>query len=88
MRLATITGTVTATTKDAALVGGAFLVADITDAKGKVIEAGHVALDSVGAGVGDTVLITQGSAARLPQGKAAMPIDSVIIAIVDHVTIT
>ena len=86
MRLATITGTVTATTKDAALVGAALLVADITDAKGKVVEAGHVAVDGCGAGVGDQVLIVQGSAARLPQGKAGMPVDAMIVAIVDRVS--
>jgi microcompartment protein CcmK/EutM len=86
MRLARVTGTVTATAKDSALVGGALLVVDFSDAAGKAIETGHVALDSCGAGVGDTVLISQGSAARLPQGKAAMPIDAVIVAIVEQVS--
>lgn len=86
MRLATVTGTVTATTKDAALVGGTFLVVDITDAGDKVVSPGHVALDGCGAGVGDRVLIAEGSAARLVQGKSGMPIDTIIVAIVDDVS--
>lgn len=88
MLLAKIIGKVTATSKDASLSGASLLVADVTDAKGKVTQAGLVAVDSVGAGVGDQVLITTGSAARLPAGKAGLPVDAVIIAIVDTVSLS
>jgi len=87
MRLGKVIGTVIATTKDAALVGGSLLIVDLTDAKGKQVEAGHVALDGCGAGVGDTVLISHGSAPRMPQGKPALPNDPLIGAIVDRVSL-
>lgn len=88
MRLAKIIGTVTATAKDAALTGAPLLVADMIDAKGKVIAAGHVAIDGCGAGVGDTVLIAQGSAARVAQGRATLPTDAAVVAIVDDISLS
>jgi ethanolamine utilization protein EutN len=88
MKLAMITGTATATLKDAALSGAALLIADVVDCKGKVLEAAIVAADTVGAGVGDTVLIATGSAARLPAGMASAPIDATVIAIVEHVNLS
>lgn len=86
MRLATVTGTVTATAKDAQLVGSKLLITDIIDAKGKIIDAAVVAVDTVGAGVGDRVLLAQGSSARLPGTLASMPVDACIIAVVDAVS--
>ena len=88
MKLAQVTGTVTATAKDAALVGGTLLLADIVDGKGKVIEPACVALDPVGAGIGDRVLLTFGSAARLPQQTTAAPVDAAVIAVIDRVTLS
>ena len=88
MKLAQVTGTVTATAKDAALVGGTLLLADIVDGHGKVIEQACVAFDTVGAGVGDTVLLSFGSAARLPQSTTAAPVDAAVIAVVDRVSVS
>ena len=45
-----------------------------------------VAVDTVGAGEGEMVLITQGSSARLTEMTAKTPVDAVIVAIVDTVT--
>jgi len=70
MKIARITGTVTATAKDAALVGHKLLVCDV---------------DTVGSGVGDQVLISTGSAARLPNQTTGAPVDAVIVAIIDTV---
>lgn len=88
MRLARITGTVTATAKDAGFVGAALLLAELVDPAGETLEAGHVAVDGCGAGVGDTVLIAQGSAARLPPGRAALATDATVVAIVDRVSVS
>jgi microcompartment protein CcmK/EutM len=44
-----------------------------------------VAVDMLGAGVGDMVLLTQGSSARMTSETKNMPIDAVIIGIVDQV---
>ena len=87
MKLARITGTVTVTAKDAQLVGRTLLLADVVDGAGKVIEPAIVAVDTCGAGVGDTVLLACGSAARLPAGLVGAPVDASIIAVVDRVTL-
>jgi len=88
MKIGRVTGTVTATVKDTQLVGATLLVCDIIDARGKVIEPACVAADSVGAGVGDTVLIAQGSAARMCARTTGAPVDSTILAVVDELTLT
>ena len=77
MRLAQVTGTVHATVKDAALTGAKLLVCKEDGGQP------FVAADTVGAGVGDTVLIATGSAARMPQATAGAPHDAAIVAIVD-----
>lgn len=83
MQLGKVTGTVTATAKAERLTGQKLLVVDVIDAKGSVITPALVAPDTVGAGVGDMVLMTQGSAARMAQGLSSAPVDLAIIAIVD-----
>lgn len=85
MKLGLVTGTVTATTKDAQLVGSKLLLTDIVDAAGKVLTPSIVAIDTVGAGVGDQVLVAEGSAARLASSVSALPVDASIIAVVDDV---
>lgn len=87
MKLARVTGTVTATAKDVQLVGATLLLCDITDGAGKVLSAAEVATDTVGAGVGDTVLITTGSAARMAAGSAGAPVDATIVAVLDTITV-
>ena len=87
MRLARVIGTVTATAKDAQLTGFKLLLCDIVDGGGKLLEPAVVAADTCGAGVGDTVMITQGSGARLPAGLAGVPVDASIVAIVEHITL-
>jgi ethanolamine utilization protein EutN len=88
MQLAKITGTVTATAKDAQLVGQKLLLADLVDGNGTVLTAAQVAVDTIGAGPGDLVIVTTGSAARMGQGLSTLPIDLTIIAIVDRVSLT
>lgn len=88
MKLARVIGTVTATAKDPQLTGCPLLVADVVDGAGKVVEPAVVAADTIGAGVGDTVLIATGSAARLPAGTSGAPVDAAIVAIVEHITLS
>lgn len=85
MKLGKVSGTVTATAKAERLTGHKLLVVDVIDAKGKVLEAACVAPDTVGAGVGDTVLLTEGSAARMAAGLGSAPVDLAIIAIIDRI---
>lgn len=53
----------------------------------KPMDAFVVAVDAVGAGVGETVLVTQGSSARQTELTTNKPVDAVIIAIVDDVQV-
>ncbi len=88
MRIGRVTGTVTATAKDARLVGLTLLVADVIDGAGDVLEPALVAADTCGAGVGDTVLIASGSAARLPRDMSGVPTDAAVVAVVDRVDVS
>ena len=87
MQLARVTGTVTATVKQAPLTGLKLLLTDVIDGAGAVLNPSVVAADTCGAGVGDTVLVVLGSAARLPGGTAGVPLDAAIVAIVDEVDV-
>lgn len=87
MILARIIGTVVATRKDERLTGRKLLVARLIDVDGKD-EKGHViVVDTVGAGVGEIVLIVQGSSARLAFSCKDCPIDAAIVGIVDTVEV-
>jgi len=85
MLLARIVGTVVATRKDPRLVSNKLLVVRSVDPRGKI--EGHylVAVDTVDAGVGETVLVVSGSSARMASGMKDCPVDAAIVGIVDHV---
>jgi ethanolamine utilization protein EutN len=85
--LGRVIGTVWATRKDENLVGAKFLIVrqinlDYSETKNFV-----VAVDSVGAGVGEVVLVATGSSARQTTFTRNKPIDAVIMAIVDKLDI-
>ncbi len=65
MILARVVGTVVATRKDERLVSNKLMLARPMDPKGKLDGAYLVAVDTVDAGVGETVLIVSGSSARM-----------------------
>jgi microcompartment protein CcmK/EutM len=83
--LAKIVGTVVATRKDPRLVSNKLLVARPVDPRGKPDGGYLVAVDTVDAGVGETVLIVSGSSARLASGMKDCPVDATIVGIVDVV---
>lgn len=87
MILAKVVGTVVATRKDERLVASKLLVARAVDASGTISGNYVVAVDTVDAGVGDTVLIVSGSSARMADGYKDCPIDSAIIGVIDHVDV-
>jgi microcompartment protein CcmK/EutM len=85
--IAKVVGTVVATRKDPRLVSSKLLVARAVDPKGKV-EGGYlVAVDTVDAGVGETVLVVSGSSARMASGMKDCPVDAAIVGIIDAVEI-
>ncbi len=78
-----VVGSVIATRKNENLVGSKFLIVEPLDSmkseKGRI-----VAVDHVGAGIGEMVLIACGSAARIGCGLEHSPIDAAIVGIVDN----
>ncbi|HXW07964.1 MAG TPA: EutN/CcmL family microcompartment protein [Vicinamibacterales bacterium] len=85
MILAKIVGTVVATRKDERLVSNKLLIARPMDPRGKPEGSYLVAVDTVDAGVGETVLIVSGSSARMASGLKDTPVDAAIVGIVDNV---
>jgi microcompartment protein CcmK/EutM len=87
MILARIVGTVVATRKDPRLVSNKLLVARAVDARERSrLEGGYlVAVDTVDAGVGETVLIVSGSSARMASGMKDCPVDAAVVGIVDAI---
>jgi ethanolamine utilization protein EutN len=86
--LAKIIGTVVATRKDPRLDSHKLLLVRGMDPSGKVDGAPLVAVDTVDAGVGETVLIVSGSSARMAAGMKDCPVDAAIVGIVDQIEVT
>ena len=85
MILGRIVGTIVATRKDPRLEGQKLLIVRTVSPEGHD-EAGYVvAVDTVGAGNRERVLLVSGSSARLAEGCKDKPVDQAIIAIVDTV---
>ena len=74
-----------ATRKDPRLVSNKLLVVRPVDTKGKAEGSALVAVDTVDAGVGETVLIVSGSSARMASGLKDCPVDAAIVGIIDTV---
>ena len=87
MLLARIVGTVVATRKDPRLVSNKLLMARALDPRDPSrLEGGYlIAVDTVDAGVGETVMIVSGSSARLASGMKDCPVDAAVVGIVDAV---
>jgi len=77
-----IRGNIVSTRKQEALVGSKFMEVQLIK-NGEFTDEYIIAIDSVGAGIGETVLITTGSSARLALHNTASPADAVIVGIVD-----
>lgn len=88
MLIAKIVGTVVATRKDPRLVSSKLLVVRPVDPKGKQEGSYLVAVDTVDAGVGETVLIVSGSSARMAAGMKDVPVDAAIVGIIDTVEVS
>lgn len=91
MFVAKVTGSLVATQKVSSMVGFKLLIVEpyrVDDqTRRKLVTTGRtfVAVDTLGAGPGDLVLITQGSSARLTPETKNMPIDTIVVGIVDQV---
>ena len=88
MTLGKVIGTVWATRKDEQLTGMKLQLVQALDLDGNAKSTFVVAVDTVGAGVGETVLYAQGSSARQTDLTRNKPIDAVITAIVDTMDVS
>jgi microcompartment protein CcmK/EutM len=84
VQLAKVLGEVVSTMKDSNLDGIKLLVVQPLLASGEPAGRALVALDSVGAGVGENVFFVRGREAAFPFYPAEPPTDATIIGIVDH----
>jgi len=85
--LGKVVGTVWSTKKDENLVGAKFLIVKQLDLNLKEKDNFVVAVDSVGAGEGEVVLVATGSSSRQTEFTKNKPVDAVIMAIVDKLDI-
>lgn len=87
MILTKVVGTVVATRKDERLVSRKLLLVRPIDPSGKPHGNHLVAVDTVDAGVGETVLIVSGSSARMAADLKDTPVDAAIVGIVDTIEV-
>ncbi len=84
MQLAKVLGEVVSTIKDANLTGMKLLVVQPLSPSGEAVGRSLVALDSVGAGVGENVFFVRGREAAFPFYPVEPPTDAAIVGIVDQ----
>lgn len=84
MQLATVIGDVVVTRKDDNLQSRTLLILQPIGADGKPAGRTLVAVDAVGAGVGETVFFVRGKEASFPFHPAEVPADAGVVGIVDH----
>jgi ethanolamine utilization protein EutN len=84
MQLAKVIGDIVATRKDDNLFGITLLVLQPIGADGAAVGRTLVAVDSMGAGVGETVFFVRGKEASFPFYPTEVPTDAGVVGIVDH----
>jgi len=87
MLLVQIVGTVVSTLKDPKLDGLKLLISKEIELNGKLTDRYHVAVDTVGVGQGEVVVLVRGSSARLTEATDKKPVDTAIIAVVEEIEV-
>jgi len=87
MYLGRVIGTVVSTSKNEALVGSKLLIVEKLTERLEREGSTEIAVDSVGAGAGEVVIVCKGSSARYVFGNGSMPVDTAIVGIVDTVEV-
>ena len=85
MIIGKVVGSVVSTRKNENLIGNKFMIVEPV----RMMNAGQsrlVAIDNVGAGIGDFVLVAEGSSARIGCGQENSPVDAAIVGIIDDGT--
>ncbi|RIK20359.1 MAG: ethanolamine utilization protein EutN, partial [Chloroflexi bacterium] len=84
MLICRVVGNVVSTIKDEKLTGKKILIVREATAENELVGKPLAAIDTVDAGIGDLVLIAQGSSARQTTSTKDTPTDAVIMAIIDE----
>ena len=87
MRIARVVGTAVSTIKESSLVGHKLLLVREADESNELTGPVFVAVDVVGAGSGELVLVSEGSAARHSVTTSGQPVDAVIMGILDSLEV-
>jgi len=87
LEIGKICGTIVATKKDEKLTGGKLYIVKLMDMNGKLTNNIVVALDTVGAGEGEIVVVVSGSSSRMTEYTKKLPVDAAIVAIVDELEV-
>ena len=87
MQMAKVRGTIVSTQKEPSLRGSKLLLLQLLDEEGRPLPGYEVAADTVGAGVDEWVLVARGSAARQVPGNENRPLDALVVAIIDTVSV-
>lgn len=82
MIIGKVIGSVVATRKNENLIGNKFMIVEILEGA-DAVKKRIVAIDNIGAGTGEIVLVAVGSAARIGCGVSDSPVDAAIVGIVD-----
>ncbi|MGF1491604.1 MAG: EutN/CcmL family microcompartment protein [Microcoleaceae cyanobacterium] len=85
MQIARVLGTVVSTQKEPSLQGSKFLLLQFIDETGEALPGYEVAIDCVGAGFDEWVLVSRGSAARQVPRSESRPSDAAVVAIIDTI---
>lgn len=80
-----VVGSIVATRKNEKLVGNKFMIVEIMDSM-REKEEQLIAVDNIGAGIGEYVLVAQGGAARKGCNMPDAPVDAAIVGIIDDGT--
>ncbi|WP_295237994.1 EutN/CcmL family microcompartment protein [Veillonella sp.] len=85
MLVAKVIGSLWSTRKDEKLNGWKFMIVRVLEADGTTEKESFVAADNAGAGIGDTVLVALGEAARISAENSNTPIDAMIVGVIDSI---
>ena len=80
-----VVGSVVSTRKNDKLIGSKFMIVEVLGGM-RAKEQQLIAVDNVGAGIGEYVLVATGSAARIGCGMTEAPVDAAIVGIIDDGT--
>jgi len=87
MLIAKVIGTTVSTIKEPTLKGRKLLILRQTDEHGSPQGKPYVAVDTLDAGIGDLVLTAHGSGGRQTDLTQNRPVDAVIMAVIDHLSV-